>query len=151
MPSAPKQVFFARLRPLSRSKGAATQRLHIFGTLFIGGDRPLWYRVDAATATKLRDARLDNGVAPFEVYDEAEKVKIEQREQERFMVAAGLMAEAATQPAARAAVDLTAPKNAPPAAREAALPASDDEAEVDQDDPLVPVGGGDMTTSDLRR
>ena len=142
---------YARLKPLAPKQGLTYVNYHFVGNLFRGGDRPTWYKVDSDMAARLKVEHQESGALAFDVVDAAEKAVIDKKEEERRMIALGLMAATLQGPAASAAVDLTrTSKTAPGAssAREEAIPAKAS-AKDTLEPPALPEGLGDLTSKDL--
>jgi len=133
---------FARLKPYAPRLGLRLRRLHFGGNLYQGGDRPTWYKVTPEMAAKLKQIKQDAGAAAFDIVDADEKKVIDVKEEERRLVALGVMSETVAKPGERTAVDLTVkpePAVAAPIAREAAIP-----SRLDVDE------SSDLSTADLR-
>jgi hypothetical protein len=137
---------FARLKPLDPRRGQSLQRLHVGKVLYLGGDRPAWYKVGKALAAELSKRTQANGAPAFDIVTAADRKRIDEEEERRRLVALGLVSATVAAPATREAVDLTRTEKSSPGAREAAIPASAREDEI----PLEPPArAGDLTTADL--
>jgi hypothetical protein len=127
---------YVRLAPENRRQGRTVVNYSYKGQKYIGGIRPMWYVVDEAVARELavlhqRDTDPGSPLL-FDVVDEDEKQKIEQRENQQFMPQVALLQGAMSLPPdlqAPPTYDLTTPEPvedsqaAPaPGGRAAALP-----------------------------
>ena len=98
---------YVRLKPYAPKLGFEAQRVHIFGTLFVGGYRPIWYKVSPEFAEQLAEQRQESGAEMFEIVNEAQKQKVDQFETAQHMAALGMAAATAAAPMQAAPVDLT--------------------------------------------
>lgn len=130
-------MLFARLKPYNPKQGYILNRYHFQGNLFVGGERPTWYRVDDELGRRLKTDEQETGRAAFDVMTGEEKSVIDKVEEERRMVAMGMMAATFSVPSRLAPVDLVKPTAS---AREEAIPAT---RQRDND-------GGDLTSTDLK-
>lgn len=129
-------MLYARLKPFNFKQGFILNRYHFQGNLFVGGERPTWYRVDEALGRLLKADEQETGRASFDVVTPEEKVVIDKIEEERRMVQMGMMAATLPVTARANPVDLT-PARA--SARESAIPESRKTSE-----------SGDLSTVDLK-
>ncbi len=128
---------FVRLKISDPKRGFNVSRYHFAGHLFVGGDRPVWYRVKPDLARLCKEDTQENGIATFDVVSAEEKVEIDSIEENRRLVQLGLLSATMQAPRGAQAIDLS---NA-----ELAATRGSGRAEA------VPTGGGDLSTRDLNR
>jgi len=129
-------MYYARLKPFNPRQGYTLNRYHFMENLFIGGERPTWYRVDDALAAVLKLDTQESGRFSFDVLTPDEKHAVDKIEEERRMVALGMMSATFTPPAKAGPVDLVAPR----ASRAEAIP----ESKTSRSE------GGDLTSADVK-
>lgn len=141
-------VLYARVKPLNPRQGYVLNRYHFLGNLFVGGQRPNWYRVTKEYADFCRLDKQETGVDSFDIVTEAEKMAIDAKEEQLRLVELGLLSATMPAPQARQAIDIrSAADKAVPArgnARTEAVPATTSKS--------LDGGGapsGDLTTKDF--
>lgn len=131
-------MFYARLKPHNHKQGYILYRYHFMGNLFQGGDRPTWYRVDDRLAKVLQDDVQETGRPSFDVVSVEEKLVIDKIEEERRLVAMGMMSATMPVVAGQKPVDLL---SVPQAGRTSAIP---------QSRRMETSEGGDLASSEFR-
>lgn len=130
--------FYVRVKISDDRRGFKVSRYHFAGHLFVGGDRPVWYRVHKDLANLCRQDIQENGVPTFDVVSGEEKVAIDTEEEKRRLVMIGLVSATTVAPRGTQAIDLRAPELAAVkgSARLGAVPEA---------------GSGDLTSADLNK
>jgi hypothetical protein len=139
---------YARVKPLNPRQGYVLNRYHFLGNLFVGGQRPNWYKITEEYAGYCRADRQETGVDSFDVVTEAEKVAIDAKEEQLHLVELGLLSATVAGPAARQAMEIKMPTDkAAPArgnARTEAVPVTASKS-LDGGE----LSHGDLTTKDF--
>jgi hypothetical protein len=129
---------YVRLKIEDRKRGFNVSRYHFAGHLFVGGDRPVWYRVKSDLAQLCKEDTQENGIPTFDVVTAEEKVAIDSVEENRRLVQLGLLSATVATPRGAQAIDLSTTELAATrgSARLAAVPVA---------------GAGDLTSADLAK
>lgn len=139
---------YARIKPCNPRQGYELRNLHFLDIKWEGGERPTWYKVGPELAARCRDELQSSGKPAFDVVTAEEREQIAKVEDDRRLIAMGIMAATSVAPSTAAAIDLTKPGQA----REAAIPAATMASEDLRPPTPAPVwepAGGDLTTKDL--
>jgi len=84
---------FVRLYPVNPRQKRTVASYTFRGQRYMGGIRPVWYKVSSQLAEALRDLRQDHtdqySPALFEILDEEDKATTERREQEQYLAQIG--------------------------------------------------------------
>ncbi len=129
---------YVRLKIADPKRGFNISRYHFAGHLFVGGERPVWYRVKPDLAQLCKEDVQENGVSTFDVVTAEEKAAIDGIEENRRLVQLGLLSATVATPRGAQAIDLSNAELAATrgSARSMAVPTA---------------GAGDLNTNDLKR
>ena len=105
--SMDNQFFYVRLKAHAPKKGFGLLRYHFAGNLFQGGDRPVWYKVNEELATLCKANCQESGMASFDVVTPEDKLEIDKVEENRRLVALGLMSATIATPRGPQMIDLS--------------------------------------------
>ncbi len=94
--------YWARLVPFNPKKNCNVRRYGHMGTMYQGGEKPVWYKVTPGQAQALMALHQADGdeQSPklFDIYTEEDRMKVDARENEMRLVQLGLVAQAAPVP-----------------------------------------------------
>ncbi len=102
-----ESTYFVRLKPYNPKQGYNVTRYFFQNNLFVGGDRPNWYKVSREFAAVCKKDEQENGVKTFDVVTKEEQAAINEIEENRRLVSIGLMAATHAVPAPKQAIDLS--------------------------------------------
>jgi len=94
--------YWARLVPFNPKKNCNVRRYGFAGTTYLGGEKPVWYKVTPPQAQALMALTqvYDDDQSPrlFDIYTDEDRQKVDARENEMRLVQLGLVAQAAPVP-----------------------------------------------------